>query len=46
MKQDSGACSRASVSADNVLFTTLFNFLDFHAIGEKILFPQKNITKP
>ena len=46
MKQDSSASSRARVSADNVLFTTLFDFLDFHAIGENFSFPHKNITKP
>ena len=46
MKEDSSASSRASVSADNVLFTTLFNFLDFHAICENLSFPHKNITKP
>ena len=46
MKQDSSASSRASVSADNVLSTTLFNFLDFHAIGKNFSLPHKNITKP
>ena len=44
LKHVSRVCAKASVSAARVLLTTLFIFLDFHAIGENdLLFLYKNI---
>ena len=46
IKLDSKASSRASVSAESLLLTTLFNLFNFHSIGASLPLPHRKITKP
>ena len=41
IKLDSKASSRASVSAESLLLTTLFNLFNFHAIGASLPLPHR-----